>query len=154
MIKTSKLLDFFKKKKAEKIIIRCDIDFITINETLLVFPTNYTTLVHILGKPDREIKKTNYYMFWDVHGIYCSYTNSQYILSINAYQYTNNNIKNNSIYATKKLFSGELYLNEERITYSEFGKISLGKVAIHRLGKETDFRLGFNVGINKIYAKK
>ncbi|WP_233882049.1 hypothetical protein, partial [Tenacibaculum piscium] len=80
--------------------------------------------------------------------------NSQYILSINAYQYTNNNIKNNSIYATKKLFSGELYLNDERITYSEFGKISLGKVAIHRLGKETDFRLGFNVGINKIYAKK
>ncbi|ALU75377.1 hypothetical protein [Tenacibaculum finnmarkense] len=146
--------NFFKKKKAEKIIIKCDIDFITINETPITFPTNYTTLVAILGKPERELQTTNHYLFWDIHGIYCSYTNSNHILSINAYQYTNNNIKTKNIYTTKKLFKGELYLNNQPITYSEFGKIPLGKVAIHRLGTDNDFRLGFNLGVNKIYAKK
>ena len=38
----------------------------------------------------------------------------------------------------------------ERVTL-KFGKIGLGKVAIHRLGSENETRFGFSIGINKDY---
>ncbi|CAM1335145.1 hypothetical protein [Tenacibaculum aestuariivivum] len=139
------IFNFFKKKKEIDLVIKCDTDIIVINEKEINFPTNYDTLIAVLGEPDREIHKTNHYMFWDKQGIFCGYTNKNNILSINAYQ----NKQNKSEYNTQHQFKGKLLLNNEDITNNEFGKIPLGKIAIHRLGKENEVRVGFNLGINK-----
>ncbi|CAM1365782.1 conserved hypothetical protein [Tenacibaculum sediminilitoris] len=141
------MFNFFKKKKEKSLTIVCDTDIIHINNKPLTFPTNYTTLIDILGKPSRELKKSNDYIIWDVHGVFCGYTDKDSILSINIYQ----NKEDRSEYNTKKQFKGKLILNDEEITNNEFGKISLGKVAIHRLGRENDTRFGFSIGVNRDY---
>ncbi len=141
------MFKFFKKKKVKSLTIVCDTDVIHINSKPLTFPTNYDALVEVLGKPSRELKKSNDYIIWDTHGIFCGYTERDNILSINIYQ----NKKDRSEYNTKKQFKGRLFLNNEEITNNEFGKIPLGKVAIHRLGRESDTRFGFSLGVNRDY---
>lgn len=143
------MFNFFKKKKVKGLTIVCDTDVIHINNKPLTFPTNYSTLVEVLGKPTRELKKSNDYIIWDAHGIFCGYTERDNILSINIYQ----NKKDRSEYNTKKQFKGTLVLNNEEITNNEFGKIPLGKVAIHRLGRESDTRFGFSIGVNRDYKE-
>jgi hypothetical protein len=141
------MFKFFRKKKVIDLIIKCDTDHVSINEKPITFPTNYNSLISILGNPDRELEKTNRYMIWDNYGVFCGYTDKDKILSINVYQ----NKKDKSQYNTKKQFKGKLLLNEEEITNSEFSKIPLGKIAIHRLGSESEIRFGFSLGINKVY---
>ncbi|CAM1350530.1 hypothetical protein [Tenacibaculum ascidiaceicola] len=141
------MFNFLKKKKVKSLTIVCDTDVIHINSKALTFPTNYDALVEVLGKPSRELKKSNDYIIWDTHGIFCGYTERDNILSINIYQ----NKKDRSEYNTKKQFKGKLFLNNEEITNNEFGKIPLGKVAIHRLGRESDTRFGFSLGVNRDY---
>lgn len=136
--------NFFRKKKVPNLVIKCEIDSISINDNLIIFPINYTNLITILGEPDRILKKTKNYLFWDKFGIFCGYTDEDSILSINAYQ----NKKDKSIYNTKNQFKGKLFLNNKEITNSEFDKISLGKLAIRRLGRDHEFRFGFNLGVN------
>ena len=141
------MFKFLKKKKVKDLVIKCDTDTIIINEKPIVFPTNYDALIAVLGKPEREITKTNHYMIWDQYGVFCGYTNKDEILSINIYQ----NKQDRSEYNSKKQFKGKLLLNGEEITNNEFNKISLGNVAIHRLGRENEIRFGFSLGINNIY---
>ncbi|TYP96463.1 hypothetical protein C7447_10729 [Tenacibaculum adriaticum] len=141
------MFNLFKKKKISDLIIKCDTDFITINEKEITFPTNYNTLIEVLGTPSREINKTNNYLMWDNHGVFCGYTDKDNILSINIYQ----NKQDRSEYNTKRQFKGELFLNDENITNNEFGKIALGKLAIHRLGSESEIRFGFSIGVNRDY---
>ena len=144
------MFNFFKKTKVKDLIIKCDTDTVLINEKTIIFPTSYDTLISVLGKPDRELQKTNHYMIWDQFGIFCGYTNKDQILSINIYQ----NKQDRSEYNTKKQFKGKLLLNNEDISNNEFSKISLGKVAIHRLGSESEIRFGFSLGVNKIYKNQ
>ncbi|GFD76003.1 hypothetical protein KUL113_54230 [Tenacibaculum sp. KUL113] len=141
------MFNFFKKKKVTSLTIICDTNIIHVNNKPLTFPTNYNTLIDVLGKPSRELKKSNNYIIWDTHGIFCGYTDRDNILSINVYQ----NKKDRSEYNTQKQFKGKLFLNNEEITNNEFGKIPLGKVAIHRLGRESDTRFGFSLGVNRDY---
>ena len=141
------MFNFLKKKKVNHIIIKCGTDYITINDLPISFPTNYNTLVDILGEPSRQIKKSNTYIFWDHFGIFCGHNNSNKILSINVYQ----NKKDKTEYNTKKQFTGSLFLNDEEITNSEFGKMALGKFVIHRLGSENETRFGFSLGANVGY---
>ena len=141
------MFNFFKKKKVIDLVIKCNTDAIVINETQIDFPTSYNTLVSVLGKPDRELKMTNHYMIWDNYGVFCGCTDKENILSINIYQ----NKQDRSEYNTKKQFKGQLFLNDEEITNNEFSKVSLGKIAIHRLGSENEIRFGFSLGINKFY---
>jgi len=140
------MFQFFTNKK-KFIIINCISDEVSIDGRKLVFPTNYNTLVETFGKPSRELQSTKNYVFWDSLGITCAYTNADEILSVNFYQ--NNKIK--STYNTKQQFKGGLFFNSKNITNKEFGKISLGKVAIHRLGSESEIRFGFSLGINNNY---
>lgn len=140
------MFNFFKKKKKDY-IINCKTNEILINDILIVFPTNYDTLVEVFGAPTRELQKSKNYMIWDNDGVLCSYTNPNEILSIDFYQ--NNPTK--SEYNTKKQFNGTLFLNNESITNSEFSKIALGNLAIHRLGSENEIRFGFSLGINNNY---
>ncbi len=142
------MFKFLKKKKVKELVIKCDTDTVLINEKPIIFPTNYDTLIAVLGKPERELTKTNHYMIWDQFGIFCGYTDKNEILSINIYQ----NKQDRSEYNSKKQFKGKLLLNNEEITNNEFGKISLGTVAIHRLGSENEIRFGFSLGINKVYT--
>ncbi len=142
------MFNFFKKKK--NIIISCKTDNILVNNKTLHFPTNYQTLIEVFGKPNREIEKSKNYILWDKKGIFCSYTNPDEILSICFYQ----NNKTRSNYNTKKQFKGELLLNNKTITHSEFSKISLGNVVIHRLGSEKETRFGFSLGVNTNYDSK
>lgn len=141
------MFNFFRKKKVKNLVIKCNTDVIAIDEKPITFPTNYETLITILGKPDRELKKTNNYIFWDNHGVFCGYTNEDNILSINVYQHK----KDKSEYNTRNQFKGKLLLNDEEITNNEFGKIPLGKVVIHRLGSENEIRFGFSLGVNNAY---
>lgn len=141
------MFNFFKKKKVKNLIIKCDTDFIFIDKKPISFPTKYDTLINALGKPDRELTKSNNYIFWDNYGVFCGYTDKNNILSINVYQ----NKKDKSEYNTKKQFTGQLFLNDEEITNNEFGKIALGKIAIQRLGSESEIRFGFSVGVNSVY---
>ncbi|WP_086477460.1 DUF7738 domain-containing protein [Arenibacter amylolyticus] len=64
-----------RKKKDIGIVIECDSNTIRINGAELEFPTNYSTLEGILGKPDRieavRNSKNKVYL-WDNLGIYCS----------------------------------------------------------------------------------
>jgi len=144
------MFNFFRKKKVIDLIIKCDTDVIVINEKPITFPTNYSTLISVLGNPDRKLEKTNHYIIWDNHGVFCGYTDNDNILSINVYQ----NKQDRSEYNTKKQFKGKLLLNDEEITNSEFSKIPLGKIAIHRLGSESEIRFGFSIGINKVYKNQ
>ena len=141
------MFNFLRKKKVKGLVIKCDTDVIVVNEQPITFPTDYTTLITVLGKPDRELQKSNNYMFWDKYGVFCGYTDKNAILSINVYQ----NKLDKSEYNTKNQFNGKLFLNDEEITNNEFGKVSLGKIAIHRLGSENEIRFGFSLGVNKNY---
>ncbi|WP_428742385.1 hypothetical protein [Tenacibaculum sp.] len=143
------MLSFFKKKKVKDLVITCDTDVIHIDDKPLTFPTSYDALTQILGSPSRELEKSNNYIIWDQYGIFCGYTDSDNILSINIYQ----NKKDKSEYNTKQQFKGKLFLNEDEITNNEFGKIPLGKVAIHRLGSENEIRFGFSIGVNRDYRE-
>ncbi|WGH76740.1 hypothetical protein P8625_06185 [Tenacibaculum tangerinum] len=143
------MFHFLKKKKVKSLTIECDTDLILINGKPLTFPTNHSSLIEVLGKPSRVLKKSNDCIIWDSHGIFCGYTDEDHILSINIYQ----NKKDRSEYNTKQQFKGKLILNNENITNKEFGKISLGKVAIHRLGRENDMRFGFSIGVNRSYKE-
>ncbi len=137
------MFQFFTKKK-KYIIINCVSDEIVIDGHQVHFPTSYRTLISTFGKPSREIEKGKNYVFWDALGIFCAYTNAEEILSVNFYQ----NNKTKSEYNTKKQFTGGLFFNTKNITNKEFGKISLGSVAIHRLGSESETRYGFSLGVN------
>lgn len=141
------MFNFLKKKKVKHLTIKCGTDYITINDQPISFPTDYNTLIDLLGEPSREIKKSNNYILWDDFGIFCGYNNLNKILSINLYQ----NKKDKTEYNTKKQFTGSLFLNDEEITHTEFGKIALGKVVIHRLGSENETRFGFSLGVNLEY---
>jgi len=141
------MFSFFKKKKVKHLSIKCATDSITINDQTISFPTDYETLISVLGKPSREIKKSNTYFLWDDYGIFYGSNNLNKVLSINIYQ----NKKDKSEYNTKKQFKGSLFLNDEEITNSEFVKIPLGKVVIHRLGSENETRFGFSIGANLNY---
>ncbi len=144
------MFNFLRKKKVIDLVIKCDTDVIIINDKSITFPSDYDTLINVLGKPDRELEKTNHYMIWDKHGVFCGYTDRGNILSINVYQ----NKQDKSEYNTKKQFKGKLLLNDEEITNNEFGKIPLGKIAIHRLGSENEIRFGFSLGINRVYKNQ
>lgn len=137
------MFQFFTKKK-KYIIINCITDEVLIDGRKLMFPTNYNTLIETFGKPSRELQKSKNYMFWDALGIFCAYNDADEILSVNFYQ--NNKMK--SEYNTKQQFTGGLFFNSKNITNKEFGKISLGNVAIHRLGSESEVRFGFSLGVN------
>ncbi|TDQ27869.1 DUF7738 domain-containing protein [Tenacibaculum caenipelagi] len=143
------MLSFFKKKKVKDLVIKCDTDIIHIDDKPLTFPTSYDALTQILGSPSRELKKSNNYIIWDQYGIFCGCTDNDNILSINIYQ----NKKDKSEYNTKQQFKGKLFLNDDEITNTEFGKIPLGKVAIHRLGSENEIRFGFSIGVNRDYRE-
>ncbi|CAM1345207.1 DUF7738 domain-containing protein [Tenacibaculum amylolyticum] len=140
------MLNLFKKKKQKEFIIHCNTDSLLINDTMLDFPTNHVRLTAIFGEPTRRIASTNEYLIWDDYGFSCTIQGDNTILSVNVYQ--SNNV---SEYVAKKPFTGKLYLEDKDITYNEFGKIGLGKVAIHRLGSENETRFGFSIGINKDY---
>lgn len=142
------MFKFFSKKKY--IIINCLTDEVLIDGSTLKFPTNYNTLIETFGKPSRELQQSKNYMFWDSLGIICAYNNADEILSVNFYQ--NNKIK--SEYNTKQQFTGGLFFNSKNITNKEFKKISLGKVAIHRLGSESEIRFGFSLGVNNNFMAK
>ncbi|MGB1043083.1 MAG: hypothetical protein ACPGU6_06795 [Tenacibaculum sp.] len=141
------MFNFLKKKKQKKLVIECDTDIITINSKSVTFPTNYDTLIHIFGKPDRKLNKSKNYIIWDKLGIFCGYEDKNNILSINFYQ----NKQDRTEYNTKKQFTGKLILNNDEITNNEFSKISLGELAILRLGSENTIRFGFSIGVNKTY---
>ncbi len=142
------MFQFFSKKRY--IIINCLTDEVLIDGSTLEFPTNYHTLIETFGKPNRELQRDKSYMFWDSLGIICAYNNPDEILSVNFYQ--NNTIK--SEYNTKQQFTGGLFFNSKNITNNEFSKISLGKVAIHRLGSESETRFGFSLGVNNNFITK
>lgn len=141
------MFDFLKKKKVKQLTIKCFTDYITINEQPISFPTDYDTLTNVLGKPSREIKKSNIYLMWDDYGIFYGSKDLNNVLSINIYQ----NKKDTSEYNTKQQFKGNLFLDDEDITNNEFVKISLGKNVIHRLGSESETRFGFSIGANPDY---
>lgn len=140
------MLNFLRKKK-KLIIIGCKTDEIIINGKSLHFPTDKNAIIDCFGSPSRTLEKSKNYLFWDAIGIQCSFTDENNILSISFYQ----NKKDKSEYNTKKQFIGKLFLNDENITYKEFGKIALGNIAIHRLGSENENRFGFSIGINEDY---
>ena len=142
------MFNFFKKKKVKHIIIKCSSEIITINDLPISFPTDFATLTSVLGKPSREIKKENIYLFWDDYGIFYGSKDLNNVLSINIFQ----NKKDTSEYNTKRQFKGELFLENENITNNEFGKIALGKNVIHRLGSESETRFGFSIGANLEYS--
>ena len=139
------MFNLFKKKKEKQIIISCDTDRIKVNDLELTFPTSRYQLMKIFGTPTRELSKSNNYMLWDGIGVFCGYSDKDHILSINVYQ----NKEDETEYNTKKQFKGKLILGEDEITNSEFVKIALGDVAIHRLGSENEIRYGFSLGSNK-----
>lgn len=141
------MFNFLRKKKVKHLSIKCTTDNITINDQHISFPTDYDTLTSILGKPSREIKKSNIYLMWDDFGIFYGSKDLNNVLSINIYQ----NKKDKSEYNTKKQFAGSLFLDDEEITYAEFGTIILGKNVIHRLGSESETRFGFSIGANLDY---
>jgi len=141
------MFNFFKKKKTQPLTIKCTTDGITINDQPISFPTDYNTLTQVLGKPSREIKKSNTYLLWDDYGIFYGSNDLNNVLSIKFFQ----NKKDKSEYNTKKQFKGELFLEDENITHSEFSTIILGKNVIHRLGSENETRFGFSLGANLDY---
>ncbi len=141
------MFNFLKKKKIQNFTVNCKTDSIYINDTNINFPTTYQTLLSILKEPTRQITTSKNYCIWDDFGISCSFENKENILSINFYQ----NKDKVSEYVAKKQFTGDLFLEDENITYSEFGKIGLGKIAIHRLGSEHETRFGFSIGVNNDY---
>lgn len=140
------MFNFFKKDK-KHLIIGCHTDKVIIDAKQLTFPTDFNTLKEIFGKPSRKLEKSKNYVFWDSLGIFCAYTSPKEILSISIYQ----NKKDRSEYNTKRQFNGGLFLNDENITHKEFDKISLGEIAIIRLGSESESRYGFTIGANKDY---
>lgn len=140
------MFSIFKKKKQKYFIINCNTDSVLINGTPLSFPTNYSTLVEVLGEPSRTISTTKEYVIWDDYGFACSLKDSDEIVAINVYQ--GNNI---SEYVPKKPYTGTLFFEDDDITFNEFSKIGLGKIAILRLGSENETRFGFSIGVNNDY---
>ncbi|WP_075343068.1 DUF7738 domain-containing protein [Tenacibaculum agarivorans] len=140
------MFTIFKKKKQKHFIINCNTDSILVNGTALTFPTQYQNLVEVFGEPTRTINSSSEYIIWDDFGISCSLKSDDHIVSINVYQSSNT-----SEYVPKKPYTGTLFFEEEDITFNEFSKIGLGKVAIHRLGSENETRFGFSIGINNDY---
>ncbi len=140
------MFNFFKKKKQKEIIIICKTNEVFINDVPLNFPTTIEQLITIFGEPSRRIDSSDQYIIWDNFGISCSLKGYNEILSISAYQ--SNNV---SEYVSKKPFTGKLFLEEEEITFTEFSKIGLSKVAILRLGSESENRFGFSIGVNNDY---
>jgi len=138
------MFSFFKKKKVNHLTVKCSTEGITINDKPISFPTDYNTLIDILGEPSRKIEKTNTYVLWDDYGVFYGSNNLNKVLSIKFLQ----NKEDNTEYNTKNQFKGSLFLDDENITHNEFVKIPLGKMVIHRLGSETETRFGFSIGAN------
>lgn len=143
------MFKFLKKKKVKHLTIKCSTNSITIDDNPISFPTDYNSLVQVLGKPSREIIKTNTYLMWDDFGIFYGSNDLDNVLSIKFFQ----SKKDTSEYNTKKQFQGSLFLDDEEITNSEFSKIALGKYVIHRLGSENETRFGFSIGANLDYKE-
>lgn len=141
------MLKFFKKKKQKEFTINCATDYLKINEYLLDFPCKDSDLLAVFGEPTRKISSSNEYLIWDEYGFLCSVNDNNQIVSLRVYQGTNNP----SEYVPQKSFSGKLFLEEDDITFNEFSKIGLGKIAIHRLGSENETRFGFSIGVNNNY---
>ncbi|MCH2031914.1 MAG: hypothetical protein MK202_00215 [Tenacibaculum sp.] len=138
------MLKFFKKKKQKEFNIQCATDYLKINEHMLDFPCTHEDLTKIFGEPTRKISSSNEYLIWDEFGFLCSVNDNDQILSLSVYQGNNNP----SEYVPQTSFYGKLFFEEDDITYNEFSKIGLGKIAIHRLGSETETRFGFSIGVN------
>lgn len=138
------MLNFFKKKKPKEFNIQCATNYLKINEHIVNFPCNKKDVINILGEPTRKIYSGNEYMIWDKFGFLCSVNENNEILSLSVYQENSNP----SEYVPQTNFYGKLFLEEKDITFKEFCKIGLGKIAIHRLGSEKETRYGFSIGIN------
>lgn len=143
------MFNFFKKKKVNHLTVKCSTEGITINDKAISFPTDYNTLIDILGEPSRKIEKTNTYVLWDDYGVFYGSNNLNKVLSIKFFQ----NKKDTTEYNTKNQFKGSLFLDDEEITHNEFVKIPLGKMVIHRLGSESESRFGFSIGANLEYKQ-
>lgn len=141
------MLKFFKKKKQKEFTIKCATNYVKINEHLLDLPCTNEDLLTIFGEPTRKINSSNEYLIWDEFGFLCSVNGNGKILSISVYQGTNNP----SEYIPQKSFSGKLFFENDDITFNEFSKIGLGKIAIHRLGSENETRFGFSISVNNDY---
>ncbi len=74
-----------RKKKQDKVVIRCEPEDIRLNDTAISFPTNYSFLKSILGPASRiePIKQTkNKVYLWDDLGIYCSTADAEKMLML------------------------------------------------------------------------
>lgn len=98
------------------IIIRCDHNKITMNETELNFPIHLNTLISILGEPDLRKHDLLWRVFWDDAGIYAEYGTWDNILSINCLI----SHAHQRQYTPKTLFSGEIWVNGEQINPNIF----------------------------------
>lgn len=141
------MFSIFKKKKIKEFTIQCETNVIQINDTALHFPCSIDDLTQVFDQPTRNINTSYQYAIWDDFGFSCSINENQKIVSLNVYQGNDNP----SDYVPKKPFTGKLFLEEEDITFNEFSKIGLGKIAIHRLGSESETRFGFSIGVNTEY---
>jgi hypothetical protein len=141
------MFTLFKKKKLKEYTISCATDSLQINDTEINFPCEPKDLINVFDNPSREIENSNKYLIWDDYGLSCTVNENETILSLNVYQEN----KSPSEYVPKKGFNGKLFFEEKDITFKEFSKIGLGKIAIHRLGSESETRFGFSIGVNTDY---
>ena len=74
-----------RKKKTATISIQCNCNEVSINNTVINFPTNYSVLKNILGEASRieaiKYSKNSVYL-WDELGIYCSTINPEKMLML------------------------------------------------------------------------
>ncbi|MFC3903316.1 hypothetical protein SAMN05421749_10294 [Acinetobacter marinus] len=100
----------------ESIIIRCDHNKITMNETELNFPIHLNTLISILGAPDLRKHDLLWRVVWDDAGIYAEYGTWDNILSMNCLI----SHAHQRQYTPEMLFSGEIWVNGEQINPNIF----------------------------------
>lgn len=135
-----------RNKKNKSIIVECTANEVLINTVKVSFPTNYDTLVDVLGKASRikPLKQTNNEVYlWDELGIYCSTNDPEKMLMLLFVEDNRYGLG----HQPQKNFTGEILVDGASIE-KKLGNVGLERPymlrSIVKEGKQVAVALGWN----------
>lgn len=144
------MLNLFKKTKPKNIQIKCYETRLEINGIELTFPTNYKTLVEILGEPSKKSRTKltrSYINCWDKYGVYCNYASSDNILGFSLILSKNHSLEN----FPNQFFKGEILDSNRKINHHELTQIGFENYVLKKMtyqGEKKPYAISIRLNLN------
>ena len=125
------MFNLFKKKTQPKkqILIKCSDNTIQINDLDVKFPMHLNTLIELFGEPSKQEHDLLWRVVWDDLGIYTDYATWDNILDIKFLLSNKHQLK----HSPKKIFSGQIIVNNQDIQDNGFKRFELKKHKVQKL---------------------